>query len=142
MSVPGFLIRSNIRDTVDIFEVNRKECARLLLEYPKWCVSGTFKPGSGAPPTEEDPNAKNWQLESVVVEASSIISSPLLNCSHTSSSLDDPRLVVPPSRVAPQVNLLYCIDHRALQTLAVYRWSSGRQVYQKIVQYTWRWTGP
>ncbi|KAN0097847.1 MIF4G like domain containing protein [Tylopilus felleus] len=69
MSVSGFLIRSNIRDTVDIFEVNRKECARLLLEYPKWCVPGTFKPRSGAPPpTEEDPNAKNWQLESVVIE--------------------------------------------------------------------------
>ncbi|KAF8450945.1 MIF4G like-domain-containing protein [Boletus edulis BED1] len=57
MSVSGFLIRSNVRDVVDIFEVNRKECARLLLEYPK-CT----------PPTEEDPNAKNWQLESVVIE--------------------------------------------------------------------------
>ncbi|KAI9572404.1 MIF4G like-domain-containing protein [Boletus coccyginus] len=69
MSVSGFLVRSNIRDTVDIYEVNRKECARLLLEYPKWCVPGTFKPKSGAPPpTEEDPNAKNWQLESVVIE--------------------------------------------------------------------------
>ncbi|KAF9242931.1 MIF4G like-domain-containing protein [Melanogaster broomeanus] len=44
------------------------ECARLLLEYPKWCVPGTFKPRSGAPPTEEDPNAKSWQLESAVVE--------------------------------------------------------------------------
>ncbi|KAG6375040.1 MIF4G like-domain-containing protein [Boletus reticuloceps] len=48
--------------------VNRKECARLLLEYPKWCAPGTFKPRSEAPPTEEDPNAKNWQLESVVIE--------------------------------------------------------------------------
>ncbi|KAG8218274.1 MIF4G like-domain-containing protein [Butyriboletus roseoflavus] len=69
INVSGFLIRSNIRDMVDIFEINRKECARLLLEYPKWCVPGTFKPRSGAPPTtEEDPNAKNWQLESVVIE--------------------------------------------------------------------------
>ncbi|KAF9224403.1 hypothetical protein BS17DRAFT_779738 [Gyrodon lividus] len=67
-SISGFLIRSNIRDVIDIFEVNRKECARLLLEYPKWCVPGTFKPRSGAPPTEEDPNAKNWQLESAVIE--------------------------------------------------------------------------
>ncbi|KAF8841289.1 hypothetical protein BDN67DRAFT_989826 [Paxillus ammoniavirescens] len=67
-SMSGFLIRSNIRDIIDVFEVNRKECARLLLEYPKWCVPGTFKPRSGAPPTEEDPNAKNWQLESAVIE--------------------------------------------------------------------------
>ncbi|KAG1828882.1 armadillo-type protein [Suillus variegatus] len=28
---------------------HRKECARLLLEYPKWCVPGTFKPKPGAP---------------------------------------------------------------------------------------------
>lgn len=75
MSVSGFLIRSNIRDTVDIFEINRKECARLLLEYPKWCVPGTFKPKSEAPPPiEEDPNAKNWQHESVVIEASHVSS--------------------------------------------------------------------
>lgn len=70
MSVSGFLIRSAIRDMVDIFEVNRKECARLLLEYPKWCIPGTFKPRPGAPPAEEDLSAKNWQLESAVVEVS------------------------------------------------------------------------
>lgn len=81
MSVSGFLIRSNIRDVIDIFEINRKECARLLLEYPKWCVPGTFKPRSGAPPTEEDPNAKNWQLESVVAEVRSV-SSQLLDHQH------------------------------------------------------------
>ncbi|KAG6333085.1 hypothetical protein ID866_6009 [Astraeus odoratus] len=68
-TVSGFLIRSNIRDMIDIFEVNRKECARLLLEYPKWCVPGTFKPRAGAPPTEEDPIANNWQLESTVIES-------------------------------------------------------------------------
>lgn len=52
----------------DIFEVNRKECARLLLEYPKWCIPGTFKPRAGAPPVEDDPNANNWQLESAISE--------------------------------------------------------------------------
>ncbi|KAL4075617.1 MIF4G like-domain-containing protein [Scleroderma yunnanense] len=67
-SVSGFLIRSNLRDMIDIFEVNRKECARLLLEYPKWCVPGTFKPRAGAPPVEEDPSANNWQLESIMIE--------------------------------------------------------------------------
>ncbi|KAH7888158.1 MIF4G like-domain-containing protein [Phlebopus sp. FC_14] len=67
-TIAGFLIRSNILDTIDIFEVNRKECARLLLEYPKWCVPGTFKTRSAVPPGEEDPGAKNWQLESTVIE--------------------------------------------------------------------------
>ncbi|KAG1739921.1 MIF4G like-domain-containing protein [Suillus paluster] len=57
----GFLIRSQILDTLDIFEVNRKECARLLLEYPKWC------PKPGAPEPEYE-SGKNWQLESTVIE--------------------------------------------------------------------------
>ena len=70
---------------VDIFEVNRKECARLLLEYPKWCVPGTFKPKSGAPlPIEEDPNAKNWQLESAVIEVSNI--KPTIGVANITSS--------------------------------------------------------
>lgn len=67
-SASGFLIRSNLRDMIDILEVNRKECARLLLEYPKWCVPGTFKPTAGAPPVEDDPSANNWQLESAIIE--------------------------------------------------------------------------
>ncbi|KAG1902824.1 MIF4G like-domain-containing protein [Suillus fuscotomentosus] len=64
----GFLVRSQILDTIDIFEINRKECARLLLEYPKWCVPGTFKPKPGAPEPEFE-SGKNWQLESTVIEA-------------------------------------------------------------------------
>jgi len=61
---------------IDILEVNRKECARLLLEYPKWCVPGTFKPTAGAPPVEDDPSANNWQLESAIIE----VSTPFISC--------------------------------------------------------------
>jgi nuclear cap-binding protein subunit 1 len=55
-------------DTIEIFEVNRKECARLLLEYPKWTVPGTFKPKPGAPATIDPVPNKDWQLESTVIE--------------------------------------------------------------------------
>jgi nuclear cap-binding protein subunit 1 len=55
-------------DTIEVFEVNRKECARLLLEYPKWTVPGTFKPKPGAPVTTEPVPTKDWQLESTVIE--------------------------------------------------------------------------
>ncbi|THU97405.1 hypothetical protein K435DRAFT_857625 [Dendrothele bispora CBS 962.96] len=54
---------------VDIFEVNRKECARLLLEYPKWTLPGTLKPKPGAPPPEvELVVSHDWQLESTILE--------------------------------------------------------------------------
>lgn len=63
----GYAIRSGLADLVDIFEVNRKECARLLLEYPKWTLPGTFKPRPGAPATEPVAG-KDWQLESTIIE--------------------------------------------------------------------------
>ncbi|KAI0772512.1 cap binding protein 80-PB [Trametes elegans] len=63
----GFAIRSTLIDIVDIFEVNRKDCARLLLEYPKWTLPGTFKPRPGAPP-QSPMEGKDWQLESTVLE--------------------------------------------------------------------------
>ena len=69
----GFVIRSALLAITDIFEVNRKECARLLLEYPKWSLPGMFKPKPGAPPPPEGENGaehegKEWQLESTILE--------------------------------------------------------------------------
>ncbi|GBE79109.1 MIF4G like-domain-containing protein [Sparassis latifolia] len=63
----GYALRSGLIDLIDVFEVNRKECARLLLEFPKWTLPGTFKPTPGAPPQEPVPG-KDWQLESTVIE--------------------------------------------------------------------------
>lgn len=65
----GFAIRSTLLDIVDIFEVNRKDCARLLLEFPKWTPPGTFKPRPGAPP-QSPKEGKDWQLESTILEVS------------------------------------------------------------------------
>ncbi|KDR74497.1 hypothetical protein GALMADRAFT_250474 [Galerina marginata CBS 339.88] len=67
-SPAGYVVRTALLDIVDIFEVNRKECARLLLEYPKWNLPGTFKPKPGAPVTAEPLLGKDWQLESTIIE--------------------------------------------------------------------------
>ena len=64
----GFFIRSLLSDVVDIFEVNRKECARLLLELPKWLPPATFKPRSGSPEDIEGLEGPLWQLESCILE--------------------------------------------------------------------------
>ncbi|KAF5357711.1 hypothetical protein D9758_007514 [Tetrapyrgos nigripes] len=65
----GYIVRTDLLAILDIFEVNRKECARLLLEYPKWTLPGTFKPKPGAPPPEAEPVVSNeWQLESTILE--------------------------------------------------------------------------
>ncbi|RXW20034.1 hypothetical protein EST38_g5825 [Candolleomyces aberdarensis] len=64
----GYVIRTTILDIVEVFEVNRKECARLLLEYPKWNLSGTFKPKPGSTVNVEPAPGKDWQLESTIIE--------------------------------------------------------------------------
>ena len=67
-SPPGYVIRMALLDIIDIFEVNRKECARLLLEYAKWNIPGTFKPKPGATAAVDPVPGKDWQLESTIVE--------------------------------------------------------------------------
>ncbi|KAL0949059.1 hypothetical protein HGRIS_009157 [Hohenbuehelia grisea] len=64
----GYAVRSALLDITDIFEVNRKECARLLMECPKWTSPGTFKPRPGSPESEDPTPGPNWQLESSVIE--------------------------------------------------------------------------
>ncbi|KAF7969405.1 hypothetical protein HWV62_27397 [Athelia sp. TMB] len=70
-TAPGYAVRAGLLDIIDIFEVNRKECVRLLMEYPKWALPGSFKAKPGAPAAEEgaevDPE-KGWQLESTIIE--------------------------------------------------------------------------
>jgi hypothetical protein len=64
-------VRTDLLDIVEIFEVNRKECARLLVEYPKWTVTGTFKPRPGDPAEASDRiplPERDWQLESTLIE--------------------------------------------------------------------------
>ena len=61
-------MRTALLDILDIFEVNRKECARLLLEYPKWNLPGTFKPKPGVTALVDPVPGKDWQLESTIIE--------------------------------------------------------------------------
>lgn len=68
----GYVIRTTISDIVEIFEVNRKDCARLLLEYPKWNLPGTFKPKPGSTVNVEPAPGKDWQLESTIIEVKEI----------------------------------------------------------------------
>ncbi|THU97737.1 ARM repeat-containing protein [Dendrothele bispora CBS 962.96] len=80
---------------VDIFEVNRKECARLLLEYLKWTLPGTFKPKPGAPPPE---------VELVVTHESTILDVYPLATIHKLNVIltDRARLITGVCKLSPQ----------------------------------------
>jgi nuclear cap-binding protein subunit 1 len=64
-------LRALIRDVIDVYEVNRKECAKLLLDIPRWLPSGTFKPKTapGQGDMEVDKSTEStWVLENLIVE--------------------------------------------------------------------------
>ncbi|KAF9510764.1 hypothetical protein BS47DRAFT_1331566 [Hydnum rufescens UP504] len=70
-SPSGFIIRSTLADTINIFEVNRKECARIVLELPRWFTWGTFKEKGRAGPeaaVEESAAIMGWALENTILE--------------------------------------------------------------------------
>jgi nuclear cap-binding protein subunit 1 len=94
----GYAVRADLIDIVEIFEVNRKECARFLIEYPKWTVPGTFKPRPGDP--AEGPDriplpGRDWQLESTLTEVFSFLSHACIAYRSTDRNLDNPRRPVP-----------------------------------------------
>ncbi|KAI5122169.1 hypothetical protein M0805_007067 [Coniferiporia weirii] len=64
----GYSVNTLLSDVIDIFEVNRKECARLLLEIPKWLPPGTFKARPGVPSEDDTVDGPAWQLESCIIE--------------------------------------------------------------------------
>lgn len=68
----GFLLRSTWTDIMDIYEINRKEAARVLLDSARWFKPGTFrpKPGTAPPPQPDDPPPAGYQLELSVMEVS------------------------------------------------------------------------
>ena len=64
----GWTLRSIIHDTVHIFEVNRKECARLLLAIRQYLPKDTFKPLATTAETEDSSaSTSTLSLESLVV---------------------------------------------------------------------------
>lgn len=76
----GNVLRGLIADVVNLYEVNRKEGAGVLLELPKWVKKGTFRdpkaPKKGAEGDEEMKEENNdekevgpgWSLENLIVE--------------------------------------------------------------------------
>ncbi|GAA6063502.1 hypothetical protein JCM10212_004764 [Sporobolomyces blumeae] len=71
----GNTLRSLIADVVNLYEVNRKEAAQVLLELPRWIKEGTFKSPTKPKRDEDDDMAPEeeqqgpgWSLENLIVE--------------------------------------------------------------------------
>lgn len=72
-SVEGVVLRGIVQDIIDLYVINRKECAHVLLTLPQWLRRGTF--GGKIPPhigifgDEPEPEVSvEWMLEDVLLE--------------------------------------------------------------------------
>ncbi|ORY91755.1 MIF4G like-domain-containing protein [Leucosporidium creatinivorum] len=64
----GTILRSLIHDIIDLYEINRKEAAGILLELPNWVAPGTFKPKQSDESSEAEAQSE-WVLENMIVES-------------------------------------------------------------------------
>ncbi|KAH7105316.1 MIF4G like-domain-containing protein [Auriculariales sp. MPI-PUGE-AT-0066] len=67
----GYLMRSIILQLANIFEINRREAARILMELPKWFEPGTFKVAKDPSKPDEpmETTGPEWQLENTLIES-------------------------------------------------------------------------
>ncbi|KAI8984955.1 cap binding protein 80-PB [Trametes punicea] len=141
----GFAIRSALIDIIDIFEVNRKECARLLLEYPKWTIPGTFKPRPGAPPQSPVPG-KDWQLEITILET--ILGAMFLLPEATFKSIYYIALITELCKSSPQtvgpavgksIRRLYALLADGLDVEVSHRFAEWFAVHMSNFGFQWVW---
>ncbi|KAG6849316.1 hypothetical protein H0H93_009457, partial [Arthromyces matolae] len=142
----GYAVRTALVDTLAIFEVNRKDCARLLLEYPKWTFPGAFKPKPGASAEVEPIPGPNWQLESTLLE---IILGTLLilpESPHKSIfyiSLITELCKLSPSTVGPAVGKsirkLYGLLLEGLDVEAARRFAEWFSIHMSNFGFQWVW---
>jgi nuclear cap-binding protein subunit 1 len=144
-SPSGWVLRQIVHDTITIFEINRKECARLLLELPNWLESGTFKP---PPNVVVDPEAPQptWSLESLVVSSvlSTIIRLPApahTTLYYTSLLLElckfSPATVAPP--VGKTARKLYAALDNGLDVECARRVADWLSVHLSNFGFQWLW---
>lgn len=79
-SIEYFILQEIISDTMNLFEVNRKDCARYLLSISTSFNSSFFKISAPAPtnssedpvvksePMDEDTDSGKWNLSDLLVE--------------------------------------------------------------------------
>lgn len=141
-------MRSTILDLVHIFEVNRKETARMLLALPRYFAEGTFKPAAGAPVEDEsDKPVSTLSLESLIISTilnaiTLLPSSPCKEVYYTSVIAElcklSPNTVAPP--VGRSVRKLYSmLGMGGLDIEVIRRIAEWFAVHLSNFGFQWMW---
>lgn len=126
-SPAGVIIRSILYDIIDLYQVNRKECARILFDSARWLRKGTFVGKSTSPESgifgeaseswivgEDGGQEGGWNLDEIIVEC--ILSTALV-------------LPVPPQKPLYYTSLLREVVTMNPQSIAPAMGKSVRRVY-------------
>lgn len=115
---------------MDIYEINRREAARILLESSRWFKPGTFrpKPGTVPPPQPDDPPPTGYQLELCVMEVSDAALLDFYLFKSRCLFADNHHEYARPADFAAQTDLLLCAHHRSLQAIRGNVWAGGGEI--------------
>ena len=123
----GAIIRSLIHDVIHLYEINRKECAKILLDLPHWFSSNTFAP------KDKTTDSSEWILENLIVEVS--LGVFLRQSILTSSRAVHHFFHLCPSVAQSSARLLFLSPHRTLRHFS----SDGRSRAWKVCSKALRW---
>nr|XP_018264090.1 uncharacterized protein I303_03968 [Kwoniella dejecticola CBS 10117]OBR86248.1 hypothetical protein I303_03968 [Kwoniella dejecticola CBS 10117] len=66
-TLEGWVLRSLTLDLINIYEVNRKECASLLISIRRYLPQNTFKPVNPPAEDEDTSSLSTWSVESLII---------------------------------------------------------------------------
>ncbi|GAK67578.1 uncharacterized protein PAN0_019c5806 [Moesziomyces antarcticus] len=151
-SPAAVVLRAVVADMMDLYEVNRKEAARLLLDLPNWLRRGTFT-GKISPEAglfgelDDKPQESGWSLDDLLVE--SILSTALVLPSPPRNPLYYTALLreivsLTPGSVAPSLGRTIRTFYNALaqpemDVEAVQRFADWFAIHLSNFNFGWAW---
>ncbi|CDR99104.1 related to 80 kDa nuclear cap binding protein [Sporisorium scitamineum] len=152
-SPASVVLRAIVADMIDLYEVNRKEAAKLILDLPNWLRRRTFVGAKISPEAglfgemddEQQTGENNWSLDDFLIE--SILSTALILPSAPRNPLYYTSLLreivtLTPGTAAPSLGRTIRTFYNALASLdveTVHRFADWFAIHLSNFNFGWAW---
>lgn len=152
-SPASVVLRAILADMIDLYEVNRKEAAKLILDLPNWLRRATFnlKVSSDAGLFGEmgdvNPGESNWSLDDLLVETilstAFVLPTPPRNPLYYTSLLRE-IVTLTPGTVAPSlgktIRTFYdALSSRNMDVETIHRFADWFAIHLSNFNFGWAW---
>ncbi|TKY87016.1 hypothetical protein EX895_003693 [Sporisorium graminicola] len=155
-SPASVVLRAIVADMIDLYEVNRKEAAKLLLDLPNWLRRGTFVGAKisteaglfGEMDDEQQTGENSWSLDDLLVESilstAFILPTPPRNPLYYTSLLRE-IVTLTPGTVAPSLGRTIRTFYNALSSPhqidveTVHRFADWFAIHLSNFNFGWAW---